>query len=111
VISYNTIVAKQASVVTAVILSIGFWMIFAKYLIIVLCLSDETLDYMINLDGNSLISIEKAIVFALASGAFELSFPCKPLLCVFLILDHFSGDTMSACSLSATEHDDGFPRF
>ena len=64
---HEAIIATKGPVVTAVILSIGFWMIFATNLKIVLCLGQETLDYLINLDRNRLFSIEKTIVFALAS--------------------------------------------
>jgi hypothetical protein len=63
----KTIFAHQGSVGTTVPLSIGFWMIFAKNLEIILSLTNETFDNIVDLDWHRQISFNRTIVFALAS--------------------------------------------
>jgi hypothetical protein len=67
VLFYKTNVANQGPMVTAVPLSIGFWMIFAKNLEIILSLTNETFDHVVDLDWHRQISFNRTIVFAVAS--------------------------------------------
>ena len=62
----STVLAKQSSMVATIALSICVWVIFAIYQEIILILIDETFDDVINLDRHRLVSIEKAIILALA---------------------------------------------
>ena len=62
----NTVITNQSSMVAAIALSKDFWVIFAKDLEVILILIDETFDDVINLDRHRLVSIEKAIILALA---------------------------------------------
>ena len=62
----STVLAKQSSMVATIALSICVWVIFAIYQEAILILINETFDDVINLDKYRLISIEKAIILALA---------------------------------------------
>jgi uncharacterized membrane protein (Fun14 family) len=106
VLFVGAILAKQSSMVNAIPLSIGFWMILAKYLKVFLILFDKGLDNVIYLDRYGLISVEKTIVLALTTRAFKLALLSKPLGRVFLVFDHLCRDTHSACSFPTTVQDD-----
>ena len=110
VLFISTFPAKQISMVAAIPECMNIRVIFAKNLEIILSLCDLTFDNIIYFDRNRLISVKRTIVFGMASSAFELSFLCESLLCVLFVLNHFSSNTLSACSVSATEHDNGLSR-
>ena len=102
----STLPTNQSSMVAAKAVRMIFWVILAKYLEIILSLCDLVFDDIINFNRDWVISVKRTIVFGLASWAFEFSFLCQPHICILHVFNHFSSDTLSACSLSATKHYD-----
>jgi hypothetical protein len=90
--------------IAAITHRMNVWVVFTEYLEISFSLSDDTFGKFIGLNNKRLISISRAIIFGLASRALEFTLLCNPFFCIMGILDHFSGDTLSACSLSTAYH-------
>ena len=90
--------------VAAVTQSISFGMVFAENLEITLSLRNYTFDNIIDFDRHRLLSIRCPIIFALTTGTLEFTLLCNSSLCILWVLDHFSGDTLSASSVFAAYH-------
>jgi hypothetical protein len=90
----------------AVSQSLHIGVIFAGNLEISLILSYDAFSINIGLNNFRFLSIIGAIIFALATGSLKFSFLGDSFLSILWVLDHFSSETLSACSVSATFHDD-----
>ena len=100
----STILANQGSMVAAVSLSILIRVVFAENLKITLIIRYYTFYYNIGLNYKRLISITIAVIFWLTSWTIKFTFLGYSFFRILRILDHFSGHTMSASRVSATNH-------
>ena len=99
---HNAVLANKGSVIAAVVIGIGFRMIFAKYLEHVLGLSKHIFDLLIYLERKLLVSVKIAVVMAMTISAFKVILLSYTSLSILRGLDHLGFNARSAGSHGCT---------
>ena len=99
---HNAVLANKGSVIAAVVIGIGFRMIFAEYLEQVLSLSNHIFDLMIYLERKLFVSVKIAVVMAMAISAFKVILLSYTSLSILRGLDHLGFHARSAGSHGCT---------
>jgi hypothetical protein len=71
---YDTILANQISMIAAIVIRVGFRMIFTEYLVHILSLSKNIFDFLIDFERNLLFSVNIRVDVAMTVCAFKVIF-------------------------------------
>jgi hypothetical protein len=97
----NAIFAYKTPVITAEVIGMKIRMIFTEYLVHILGLRKNIFDLLIYFERNLPISVNIAVIIAMAVCAFKVIFLSYSLLSILRGLDHLSFYARSA-SIDAT---------